>query len=88
MIQKLPRAPAGQTCALEGTVWNRTADAIENFGKIEVAPPLMMSQGPNGPLISIVPSSPLPAGTGKYKVLQLIDNANPGTPGWDFVRFP
>jgi hypothetical protein len=29
----------------------------------------------------------LTPGTGKYKVLQLIDTANPGTPGWDWLRF-
>jgi hypothetical protein len=29
----------------------------------------------------------LPQGTGKYKVLMLIDDLNPGTPQWDYPRF-
>lgn len=32
-------------------------------------------------------SGALPPGTGQYKVLMLLDNLNPGTPGWDYVRF-
>lgn len=31
---------------------------------------------------------PLPKGTGKYKVLMLIDDLDPATPDWDFPRFP
>lgn len=30
--------------------------------------------------------SSLPTGTGQYKVLMLVDNLNPGTPGWDWPR--
>lgn len=31
--------------------------------------------------------SGLPPGTGRYKVLMLLDDLNPGTPGWDRERF-
>jgi hypothetical protein len=29
----------------------------------------------------------IPPGTGRGKVFQLLDDLNPGTPGWDYVRF-
>ena len=35
----------------------------------------------------IISVAALPAGSGKYKVLQLIDDLSPGTPGWDWPRF-
>jgi len=30
----------------------------------------------------------IPPGTGRYKVFQILDDDDPGTPGWDYERFP
>jgi hypothetical protein len=42
---------------------------------------------PNRKHYFFVAASGIPAGTGRYKVLMLIDALNPGTPGWDYPRF-
>jgi hypothetical protein len=50
--------------------------------------PIPTARGGLPMVVQCNPGSPgsLPPGTGKYKVLQLIDDKNPGTPGWDWVR--
>lgn len=89
MVPQLPRAPAGEIVALDGAFFNRLMDIIASQANLTVTPPLTLNDGPAGRVLSVLASSStLPAGTGKYKVLQLIDNLNPGTAGWDYVRFP
>lgn len=42
----------------------------------------------SGPIVAVNGGgSSLPTGTGKYKVLMLVDTLDPGTPGWDYPRF-
>jgi hypothetical protein len=53
MNDKFPRSPADKVCALRGTIWNQAADAMEAFGRLQVAPPLMLDQTPNGPMIRL-----------------------------------
>jgi len=87
MIQKFPRAPAGQTCAIQGDIWNRLADAIEAFGNFQVAPPLMMSNVAGKILISLAPTSQaavIPP-TGQYQYMGYMMVAQNQT-GWDFSR--
>jgi len=33
------------------------------------------------------PGGSIPPGQGRFKSLQLMDDLNPGTPGWDYRRF-
>lgn len=45
------------------------------------------SDAANRPIYTTQQAGGLPQSTGIYKVLMLIDNSNPGTPGWDYPSF-
>lgn len=62
-----------------------------NQGKTETSRAALGESGANKPVTPIQPSNPLPdnppRGVGRYKVLMLLDDLTPGTPGFDFERF-
>ena len=64
------------------------ADTEQRLKSIEVANARLAARG-RGPIRDAIGGGdPLPKGTGKYKVLMLIDDLDPATPDWDFPRFP
>lgn len=53
MYKKLPQAPSDKICALKGSTWNDIAQLVEAFSRLTVAPPLMLSMTPTGPVLSL-----------------------------------
>jgi hypothetical protein len=51
MPLRLPRTDE-ETVVLQGKLWNRVADALERLDRFTVAPPLQMTDGPDGRRLS------------------------------------